>query len=119
MALTTWLRKLLPGRRPDAATTGAAQRNSAPAKRNPPPTRKLTYEEQLELLDAYVELRDAEKQTGATLMCARGADMSDAKTVRQMAKLLLSTRDEHPEAIRFDGTRSDTTTTHETEGDGR
>lgn len=48
----------------------------------------LTYDEQVELLDAYRALRDAEKRTGATLGCARGADMSDAATVRALAKML-------------------------------
>jgi hypothetical protein len=51
-------------------------------------TKELSHEEQLELLDAYRELRDAEKRTGAKLGCARGANMSDAATVRALAKVL-------------------------------
>lgn len=40
---------------------------------------------------AWASMGQPEKQTGGTIMCARGADMGDAKTVRQMAKLLLHT----------------------------
>ncbi|WP_162487694.1 MULTISPECIES: hypothetical protein [unclassified Rhodococcus (in: high G+C Gram-positive bacteria)] len=42
----------------------------------------------MELLDAYRALHDAENRTGATPGCARGADMSDAATVRALAKML-------------------------------
>ena len=75
--LSQWTRPLRLGRRAPAVT-----------QRNQPPTRMLTYDEQRELLDAYRALRDAEKRTGATLGCARGADMSDAATVRALAKML-------------------------------
>ncbi|MBM4549402.1 hypothetical protein GS445_27505 [Rhodococcus hoagii] len=77
--LTRWIRNLAPSR----------QAHGTPHPRtNTPPTKKLSHDEQLELLDAYRELHDAEKRAGATLGCARGADMSDAATVRALAKVL-------------------------------
>ncbi|PVX59567.1 hypothetical protein [Rhodococcus globerulus] len=75
--LSRWTRTFRLGRRTPAST-----------QRNQPPAEALTYDEQVELLDAYRALRDAEKRTGATLGYARGADMSDAATVRALAKML-------------------------------
>lgn len=75
--LSQWTRTFRLGRRAPSST-----------QRNQPLARTLTYDEQVELLDAYRALRDAEKRTGATLGCARGADMSDAATVRALAKML-------------------------------
>lgn len=75
--LSRWTRTFRLGRRTPAST-----------QRNQPLARTLTYDEQVELLDAYRALRDTEKRTGATLGCARGADMSDAATVRALAKML-------------------------------
>lgn len=71
-----------------ARTPRLGRRAPTTAQRNQPPAAALTYDEQVELLDAYRALRDAEKRTGATLGCARGADMSDAATVRALAKML-------------------------------
>lgn len=53
-----------------------------------PPRKTATAEERQDLLDAYRELHDAEKRTGARINCARGADMSDPATVRRLARVL-------------------------------